>query len=322
MKILLTGAAGFIGMHTALRLLSQGYQVVGVDNLNDYYPVQLKHDRLAQLTTQQGFHFLQADCADWPSMQAVIRQYGTPDAIIHLAAQAGVRYSLQNPFAYTHSNVDGQLVMLELMRQYAIPQGIYASSSSVYGANDTRPYRPTDHVDHPVSLYAATKRAGELMAESYRHLYQLSLTGLRFFTVYGPWGRPDMAPWKFTRAILAGEAIEVYNHGRMKRDFTYITDIVEGIMGALHQPAAPNSHRLYNLGNHQSVDLLRFIAAIEQATGRQATKHFFPLQPGDVLETYADITDSQRDLGFHPHISIEEGMAQFVQWFRQYHAMI
>ncbi len=324
MLILLTGAAGFIGFHVASALCARGETVIGIDNVNDYYDVSLKEARLARLADKRGFSFERADIADRAAIGAVCERHAGIDRIVHLAAQAGVRYSLVNPFAYTSANITGQVVMLEAARRLPkLAHMVYASSSSVYGGNTKLPFAVTDPVDRPVSLYAATKRAGELMAFNYAHLYRLPLTGLRFFTVYGPWGRPDMSAYLFTKAILAGEPIPVFNNGNMRRDFTYIDDIVAGIVAALDRPPADGGeppHRLYNLGNHRSEPLMRFIEVIERACGRKAAIEFQPIQPGDVPETYADIEASHRDLDFLPRITIDEGIPRFVEWFRDYHA--
>ena len=333
MRILVTGAAGFIGFFTALKLLDLGHQVVGLDNLNDYYDPALKRARLAQLEGRNGFHFVEADLADREAMEALFASQ-KPARVVHLGAQAGVRYSLTNPHAYIGSNVTGFLHILEGCRQTGVEHLVYASSSSVYGANGAMPFSVHHNVDHPLSLYAATKKSNELMAHSYAHLYQLPVTGLRFFTVYGPWGRPDMALFTFTRKIFAGESIDVYNHGKHARDFTYIDDIVEGVIRvADHIPepnrswdaaapdpgTSPAPYRLYNIGNHNPVELLDFIAAIEKATGRVAEKNFLPMQPGDVLATYADVDDLARDIGFAPHTPLETGVAKFVEWYRGYY---
>jgi UDP-glucuronate 4-epimerase len=327
MTVLLTGAAGFIGYHTALRLLDRGEEVVGIDNLNDYYDPRLKEARLAQLLKRNNFSFQRADIADRAAMEAIAAAAPDIDRIVHLAAQAGVRYSLINPQAYVDSNVTGQLVMLELARKVTrLRHFVYASSSSVYGANKKLPFSVDDPVDRPVSLYAATKRAGELLSLSHSRLYRLPMTGLRFFTVYGPWGRPDMSLFIFTKAILAGEPIKVFNKGEMKRDFTYIDDIVDGVVAALDNPpgAAPDGeppHNLYNLGNHRCEPLMRFIEIIEKTCGRNAKLDLQPMQPGDVPETFADIESSTRDLGFQPKTAIDEGVPRFVAWFRDYHGM-
>jgi UDP-glucuronate 4-epimerase len=323
MSILLTGAAGFIGFHVAKALLERGDRVVGLDNLNDYYDVQLKEARLAELRRFRGFSFAKLDIADRNGILEMTRGHQDLRSIIHLAAQAGVRYSLENPYAYVDANVTGTLVILEAARQIDNLTAVtYASSSSVYGGNRKQPFSIEDRVDRPVSLYAATKRSCELIAHTYAHLYGLPATGLRFFTVYGPWGRPDMAAYLFTRAILAGEPIKVFNEGRMARDFTYIDDIVAGTVAAHDRPPAASGgvpHRVYNLGNHRPEKLLDFIAVLERALGRSAQKELLPLQPGDVPESFADIEASRRDLGFEPKITIEVGLARFVQWYKQYH---
>jgi UDP-glucuronate 4-epimerase len=322
MSILLTGAAGFIGFHVAKALLERGDQVVGIDNLNEYYDVRLKEARLAELRGFRGFSFARLDVADRNGVLALIDRHKDLRSIIHLAAQAGVRYSLENPYAYIDANVIGTLVMLEAARRIDNLSAItYASSSSVYGANQKQPFSVEDRVDQPVSLYAATKRSCELIAHTYAHLYGLPATGLRFFTVYGPWGRPDMAAYLFTRAILAGEPIKVFNEGRMARDFTYIDDIVAGTVAAHDHPPAAGGvpHRIYNLGNHRPEKLLDFIAVLERALGRTARKELLPLQPGDVPESFADIEAARRDLGFEPKTTIEAGLARFVQWYKWYH---
>ena len=326
MSILLTGAAGFIGYHVNRALLARGETVIGVDSLNDYYDVALKEARLAQLTGERGFRFRRANIADRAAIDELCAAHPEIDRIVHLAAQAGVRYSLVNPFAYTESNITGQLVMLEAARRLPkLVHMVYASSSSVYGGNTKLPFAVSDPVERPISLYAATKRAGELMAFNYSHLYGLPLTGLRFFTVYGPWGRPDMSAFLFTRAILDSEPIKVFNNGDMRRDFTYIEDIVAGVVAALDRPPAACDgqprHRLYNLGNHRSEPLMRFIEVIERACNRKARMEFAPLQPGDVPETFADIEASTRDLGFLPHTTIDDGIPRFVAWFREYHGL-
>ena len=320
MSILITGAAGFIGFHVAKALLERGDWVVGIDNLNDYYDVRLKEARLALLRAHPGFVFAKLDIADRDGVFALVERHKDLRSIIHLAAQAGVRYSLENPYAYIDSNVMGTLVMLEAARHIdGLTAITYASSSSVYGANRKQPFSVEDPVDEPVSLYAATKRSCELVARTYSHLYGLPATGLRFFTVYGPWGRPDMAAYLFTRAILAGQPIRVFNEGRMARDFTYIDDIVAGTLAAHDRPPVNGVHRIYNLGNHHPEQLLDFIAVLERLLGRTATKEFLPLQPGDVPESFADIEASRRDLGFDPQTTIEVGLARFVEWYRQYH---
>lgn len=319
MKVLLTGAAGFIGRATAEALLKAGHQVAAVDNLNDYYAVSLKHARLATLREQPGLQFYPLDVADWPALDALFAEQ-RPDAVIHLAAQAGVRYSIQNPHAYAQSNLLGMTHILEACRQHPVQHLVYASSSSVYGKNAKAPFAEDDRTDQPVSFYAASKKANEVMAASYSHLYQLPATGLRFFTVYGPWGRPDMAPWLFTEAILRGEPIKVFNHGRLQRDFTYIDDIVEGILRVLAQPPQGDCpHTLYNIGNHQPVELMTFISTIEQALGREAEKIYLPMQDGDVPITYADTQKLRDAVGFSPDTPLADGMRRFVDWYRAYH---
>lgn len=328
MAVLVTGAAGFIGYHVSRRLLARGESVVGIDNLNDYYSVKLKQDRLADIAAGGGdFTFLKVDFADFAALQAAVEGRGI-DRIVHLGAQAGVRYSITNPHAYVQSNLVGHLNLMELARHGGAKHLVYASSSSVYGSNKTLPFAVEDRVDHPISLYAATKKADELMSETYSHLYRLPQTGLRFFTVYGPWGRPDMAMWLFTDAILSGRPIQVFNGGDMRRDFTYIDDIVSGIVACLDNPppddgqvkagGSINPHRLYNIGNHRSEELMRMIGLIEAATGREAIKQCLPMQDGDVKDTYADISAIQRDLGYEPTTSIDVGVPRFVDWFRRY----
>ena len=322
MSILLTGAAGFIGFHVARTLLERGEQVVGIDNLNDYYEVTLKTARLAQLHAYPSFTFAKLDIADRDGVFHLVESHPDLSSTIHLAAQAGVRHSLIDPYTYIDANVMGTLVMLEATRRMNHLRGIvYASSSSVYGANTKQPFSVDDRVDQPVSLYGATKRSCELMAESYSRLYRLPATGLRFFTVYGPWGRPDMAAFLFTRAILAGEPIKVFNEGRMARDFTYIDDIVQGVIAAHDRPPGPGVHRLYNLGNHRPERLLDFIAMLEKLLGATAIKQLLPMQPGDVAESFADIEPARRDLGFEPKTTIETGLASFGQWYREYHGL-
>ncbi len=322
MRILVTGAAGFIGAAVSAALLARGDKVLGIDNLNDYYDPALKHARLAELVGPD-FEFHAFDFAmDMPLGGE------TFDRIIHLGAQAGVRYSLTNPHAYVKSNLVGHVNMLELARSRAVPM-VYASSSSVYGGNTKMPFAVEDRADHPVSLYAATKRADELMSETYAHLYRIPLTGLRFFTVYGPWGRPDMAPWLFTKAILAGEPIRVFNHGKMRRDFTYIDDIVTGVLACSDQPPADDGtpkpggsvapHTIYNIGNNRPEELMHFIGLIEDATGKKAVCDFQPMQPGDVPATYADIDPITRDHGYAPTTSLDVGIPKFIDWFRSYH---
>ncbi len=329
---LVTGAAGFIGYHVARRLLDAGQRVIGLDNVNDYYSVQLKRDRLALLTPYPQFRLVEADLNDRAQLDQLFAAEAF-DRVIHLAAQAGVRYSLTNPEAYVAANLSGFLSILECCRHARTPHLVYASSSSVYGLNTTQPFSVHHNVDHPVSLYAATKKANELMAHTYSHLYQLPTTGLRFFTVYGPWGRPDMALYKFAEAIMAGQPIDVYNHGRMKRDFTYIDDIVEGVLRVTEQIAAPNDqwsgakpdpatsrapYRLYNIGNSQPVELGEFIAVLEQELGRVAEKRYMEMQSGDVPETYADVTALEDAVGYRPQIGIDEGIRRFVTWYKSY----
>lgn len=321
MHVLVTGAAGFIGYHLAQRMLRDGMQVYGVDNLNDYYDVQLKIDRLEQLKGHPQFTFERLDLSDRNVVTHLFTNQ-TFDGVVHLAAQAGVRYSLQNPNAYVDSNLVGFVNVLEGCRQQQMGHLVFASSSSVYGTNRKVPFSVIDNVDHPISLYAATKKANELMAHSYSHLYGLPITGLRFFTVYGPWGRPDMAYFKFVDAIASGRPIDVYNHGQLQRDFTYIDDVIEGVMRVLQQPpkteASQAPYRLYNIGNNNPVSLLRFIEIIEIELGKTAQKNWLPMQPGDVFATYADITELSRDVGFQPQTALEDGMHQFVQWYHQY----
>jgi UDP-glucuronate 4-epimerase len=330
--MLVTGAAGFIGFHVADRLLARGERVVGLDCVNDYYSVTLKRDRIAELQRRHGdaFRFVEADFADEAALDAGVGGLDF-DRIVHLGAQAGVRYSIDNPRAYVRSNLAGHLNLLELARHRLSSHLVYASSSSVYGGNETLPFRVEDRVDHPLSLYAATKKADELMSETYAHLYRLPQTGLRFFTVYGPWGRPDMAMWLFTRAILAGEPINVFGEGNMRRDFTYIDDIVTGVVAALDNPPPDDGsekaggshgpHRLYNIGNNRSEELTRMIELIEEACGRKADRNLLEMQPGDVRDTYADISAIQRDLGFRPTTAIDEGVPRFVAWYREYHGL-
>jgi len=322
MSVLVTGAAGFIGFHVATTLLDRGERVIGIDNLNDYYDVSLKEARLARLREHRNFIFAKADVSDRERIFDLVESHSDLRDVIHLAAQAGVRYSLQDPYCYIEANVMGTLVMLEAARRIRGLRGlVYASSSSVYGANTKQPFSVDDPVDHPVSLYGATKRSCELMAESYSRLYGLPVTGLRFFTVYGPWGRPDMAAYLFTRAILADEPIQVFNEGRMARDFTYVDDIVAGVVAAADRPAASGEHRIYNLGNHRPEQLLDFIGVLERLLGRTATKQLLPMQPGDVPASYADIETARSDLGFEPRATIETGLAAFVDWYRQYHGL-
>ena len=332
MRILVTGAAGFIGMHVAARLLARGDQVIGIDNLNDYYSVQLKRDRIAELERTGGaaFRFIELDFADDAALDAAL---GTEpfDRIVHLGAQAGVRYSLENPRAYVRSNLAGHVNLLELARHRQCPHLVYASSSSVYGSNTSLPFRVEDRVDHPISLYAATKKADELMSETYAHLYRLPQTGLRFFTVYGPWGRPDMALWLFTQAILADRPIAVFNHGKMQRDFTFIDDIVTGVIAAMDHPPADDGrekpggsrapHAVYNIGNNRAETLEHMIDVLEAAIGKKAVRDYRPIQPGDVEATYADLSAIERDLGFRPTTSIDVGIPRFVDWYRGYHGV-
>jgi UDP-glucuronate 4-epimerase len=322
MTVLVTGAAGFIGFHVAARLLADGNRVVGVDNMNAYYDVSLKQARLDRLSHLPGFVFRQLDVSDREAIHALADEFPDVTRIVHLAAQAGVRHSLSDPYTYVTANVMGQVVMLELARRFGrLRHVVYASSSSVYGGNEDLPFSVEDRVERPCSLYAATKRAGELIAASYAHIHGLPSTGLRFFTVYGPWGRPDMAAFLFARAILAGEPIRVFNHGEMWRDFTYIDDIVAGVVAALERPPASTPpHALYNLGNHRAEKLTDFIAVLERALGRKAELRLEPMQPGDVARTFADIEASQRDLGFAPATPISVGLPKFVEWYRGYYA--
>lgn len=333
MKVLVTGAAGFIGMHVAKRLLECDDEVVGIDNLNDYYDVRLKESRLAQLTPFRNFNFVKLDVADVDGTSSLFAEHRF-ERVVHLAAQAGVRYSLQNPHAYINSNIVGFMNILEMCRHNRIEHLVYASSSSVYGANTKLPFSVHDCVDHPISLYAASKKANELMAHSYSHLYKLPTTGLRFFTVYGPWGRPDMAVFLFTKSILEGKPIDIYNDGKMQRDFTYIDDIVEGVVRVLDKTAVPDlkwsgekpdpsssyaPFRVYNIGNHRPVELLRLIEILEDSLGRKAEKTFMPLQAGDVLATYADMDDFARAVDFNPMTPIETGLRKFIEWYQAYY---
>lgn len=333
MKILVTGAAGFIGFHLTKRLLERGDEVVGLDNLNDYYDVSLKKARLQQLEGQLNFRFVQLDLVDLDRMSALFKNENF-DRVVNLAAQAGVRYSLTNPHVYIDSNIQGFINILECCRYSEIEHLVYASSSSVYGANTAMPFSVHDNVDHPLSLYAASKKANELMAHTYSHLYGLPTTGLRFFTVYGPWGRPDMALFLFTKAILAGEPIKVFNHGKMKRDFTYVDDIVEGVIRTLDNVAQPNSawdsnspdpgtslapYRLYNIGNNSPVELMSLIKTLEKSLGKTAEKEMLPLQQGDVPATYANVDALVQDVGFKPETTIEEGVHRFVQWYMNFY---
>ncbi|WP_230279974.1 NAD-dependent epimerase/dehydratase family protein [Croceicoccus sp. Ery15] len=331
-RILVTGAAGFIGAAVGRALLLRGHSVLGIDNLDAYYSVALKQARVAQLCDEFGdrFDFRRADFSDQAALDTAANGADF-DAIVHLGAQAGVRYSIENPRAYVSSNIAGHLNLLELARARQVPHMIYASSSSVYGGNDRLPFAVEDRVDNPVSLYAATKRADELMSETYAHLFRIPLTGLRFFTVYGPWGRPDMAMWKFTRSMFDGRPIDVYNHGRMSRDFTYIDDIVSGIIGCLANPPVDDGqvkaggsvkpHALYNIGNNKPVPIMHLIDVLQQACGVRADINFMPMQAGDVASTFADITALNRDTGYTPATSIEAGVPSFVDWFRRYHCM-
>ena len=335
MRVLVTGAAGFIGYHVSERLLARGDEVVGLDNLNAYYDPALKQARLDRLNARRGFRFARVDLADRAAMEALFE--GANFArVVHLGAQAGVRYSVENPHSYADSNLTGTLNVLEGCRHHRVEHLVFASTSSVYGANTAMPFSVHQNVDHPLSFYAATKKANELMAHTYASLYGLPVTGLRFFTVYGPWGRPDMALFQFTRNILAGKPIDVFNYGRHRRDFTYVDDIVGGVVAALDHVASPDPawdgrspdpatsaapYRIYNIGNHNPVALMDFIAAIEKATGREAIKTFLPMQPGDVLDTNADVGDLIRDVGFAPNTPIEEGMRRFVDWYRGYYGV-
>lgn len=332
-KVLVTGAAGFIGFHLCQRLLADGLRVTGLDNLNDYYDVDLKQARLDRLQKSAGFDFVKLELADRAGMAALFARV-QPEIVVNLAAQAGVRYSLKNPHAYVEANLAGFVNVLEGCRHHKVRHLVYASSSSVYGANTRMPFSVHAHTDHPVSLYGATKKANELMAHAYSRLFDLPATGLRFFTVYGPWGRPDMALFLFTQAILAGRPIDVFNQGNMRRDFTYIDDIVEGVVRVMAKPAAPDPewsgerpdpatsrapHRVYNIGNNRPVELGHLIAVLEKALGRSAVKNLLPMQPGDVPATYADIDDLEAAVGFRPRTSIEEGVRRFVDWYRTYY---
>ncbi len=335
MRYLVTGTAGFIGYHVAERLLARGDEVTGLDNVNDYYDVRLKHARMARLDGKRGYDFIKLDVSDNDGMARVFAER-KPEVVIHLAAQAGVRYSLTNPHAYVQSNLAGFMNILEGCRHQAVRHLVYASSSSVYGGNTRQPFSIHDNIDHPVSLYAASKKANELMAHTYSHLYNLPTTGLRFFTVYGPWGRPDMAMFLFTKAILEGKPIDVFNHGKMRRDFTYIDDIVEGIVRTADRVAAPNPdyssevpdpgtssapYRVYNIGNNNPVELMDMIGTLERVLGQKAEKRMLPLQPGDVPATWADVDDLTRDVGFKPSTPIEDGIRRFVAWYREYYSV-
>ncbi len=332
-RVLVTGAAGFIGFHLSQVLLARGDEVIGFDNVNDYYDVRLKHARLEQLNAKPGFTFLRGDLGDKAAVQAAFKEY-QPERVVNLAAQAGVRYSITNPEVYIESNLVGFLNILECCRHNNVQHLVYASSSSVYGANEKLPFSVHDSVDHPVSLYAATKKANELMAHAYSHLYGLPTTGLRFFTVYGPWGRPDMALFIFVKAILSGKPIDVFNNGQMVRDFTYVDDIVEGVVRVLDRTPEPSPqltadqidpavsrapYRVYNIGNNSPVQLMEFIRAIEQALGMEANLNLLPMQPGDVPATQADVDDLIRDTGFAPATSVQDGISRFVKWYREYY---
>ena len=332
-RILVTGAAGFIGFHLSKRLCAEGFDVLGFDCVNDYYDPNLKESRLSILGKNANFRFVKAFLEDQQAVDAAVQDF-KPDVVVNLAAQAGVRYSIDNPRAYTSSNLDGFINILEACRHNDVKHLVFASSSSVYGANTKLPFSIHDNVDHPVSLYAATKKANELMAHTYAHLYGLPVTGLRFFTVYGPWGRPDMALFKFTKAILAGEAIDVFNNGNMRRDFTYVDDFIEGVFRLLQQPAAPNPewsgndpdpgtslapYRVYNIGNNAPVPLMEMIETLEKEIGITARKNFLPMQAGDVPETYADVDDLMRDVGFKPNTELKDGIRNFIAWYRDYY---
>jgi len=332
-KILVTGAAGFIGFHLAKKLLEQSYPVIGIDNLNDYYDPQLKRSRLEILKKYPNFTFQKMDLKERDSVEKVFAKH-RPDYVINLAAQAGVRYSIENPFVYVDSNLTGFMNILEACRSYPVKHLLYASSSSVYGGNKVVPFSTEHPVDHPVSLYAATKKSNELMAHTYSHLYSIPTTGLRFFTVYGPWGRPDMAYFSFAKKILAGEVIDVYNHGKMERDFTYIDDIVQGLEKLIPRPPEGNPdwdeekdplsesfapYKIYNIGNNQPVALETFIAALEEKLGKKAEKNYMEMQPGDVVRTYADVRDLEKDINFKPDTTIDQGLEKFVQWYKEYY---
>lgn len=333
MNILITGAAGFIGFHLSKQLLEKSFNVIGIDNLNDYYDPALKESRLEILNRYDNFVFIRADIKDKQTIDKIFKEY-KPTHVINMAAQAGVRYSIENPYAYIDSNIIGFMNILEACRHNPVKHLLYASSSSVYGGNKTVPFSTKHGVDHPVSLYAATKKSNELMAHTYSHLYRIPTTGLRFFTVYGPYGRPDMAYFSFTKDILAGKQIKVFNYGKMERDFTYIDDIVEGVVKLIDRIPQPNEewdeqnyfagtsfapYRIYNIGNNSPVQLMRFINALENALGKKAEKVFMEMQPGDVLRTYADVSDLERDIGFKPATNIEDGLFKFVDWYRSYY---
>jgi len=333
MKVLVTGAAGFIGSTLSQKLLNRGNHVIGVDNLNDYYDPSLKEARLSKLISNENFTEARISIEDKSAMEQVFNTH-RPDRVVNLAAQAGVRYSIENPYAYIDANIYGFMNILENCRHNQVEHLVYASTSSVYGAHTNMPFSIHDHVDHPVSLYAATKKSNELMAHTYSHLFNIPTTGLRFFTVYGPWGRPDMALFTFTRKILAGEPIDVFNHGNHKRDFTYIDDIVEGVIRTLDQVAQPNPdwnsdtpnsatsaapYRVYNIGNSEPVNLMRYIEVLEENLGKKAEMNLLPLQPGDVPDTYADVTDLQKAVDYKPQTSVEDGIAAFVKWYREYY---
>ncbi|WP_114603549.1 NAD-dependent epimerase [Staphylococcus sp. EZ-P03] len=334
MKVLITGAAGFIGSHLAKKLISQGHEIIGVDNINDYYDPKLKEDRLKSIGTD-NFTFYKVTLEDADKLEDVFKEQH-PDVVVNLAAQAGVRYSLENPRAYIDSNIVGFVNILECCRHYDVKHLIYASSSSVYGANTSKPFSTSDNIDHPLSLYAATKKSNELMAHTYSHLYNLPTTGLRFFTVYGPWGRPDMALFKFTKAIVNDETIDVYNHGNMMRDFTYVDDIVEAISRLVKKPAQPNPdwsgahpdpsssyapYKIYNIGNNSPVRLMEFVEAIENKLNKTAKKNYMDLQPGDVPETYANVDDLFRDINFKPETTIQDGVNKFIDWYLDYYSI-
>jgi UDP-glucuronate 4-epimerase len=335
MKVLITGSAGFIGSTLALRLLARGDEVIGIDNLNDYYDVNLKIARLARIQSHPAYTDVRADIENTQSVNETFQRY-LPDRVVNLAAQAGVRYSIENPMAYVQTNLVGFANILEACRHNHIEHLVYASSSSVYGSHTNMPFSVHQNVDHPVSLYAASKKANELMAHTYSHLYQLPTTGLRFFTVYGPWGRPDMALFLFTRSILAGQPINVFNYGKHRRDFTYIDDIVEGVIRVLDRIPQPNTHwngdaadaatstapyRLYNIGNNHPVELMHYIEVLEQCLGKKAEMNLLPLQPGDVPDTYADVTDLINDTGYKPDTTVETGIANFVDWYKEYYKL-